>query len=204
MNSDRQLLPRASAHRQRGAVLFVALIFLIILTLLGLSNMQVGVMEERMAGAFRDRNNLAFESAELALREAESYLNGVAVGPFNNTKQGLHPAFENGGNSTFWRGLQLSTTNPSCPSSGTVTTFNWLQSGQGDRCSAVPLPVSKKLPGTAEAPKYVIEELADVPKPGSSVKAGTALDSTKVYRITARGVGGQATSVVVLQSTFKR
>lgn len=192
------------AREQRGAVLFVALIFLVILTMLGVSNMHVGIMEERMTGSFRDRNNLAFESAELALREAESYLNGVAVGPFNNTITGLHPAFENGSSSSFWRVRALSSSNPACPGAGTVTAFNWLQTASTDRCSAIQLPVAKMLPGTAEAPKYVIEELADVPKPGSSVKAGTALDSTKVYRITARGVGGQASSVVILQSTFKR
>lgn len=204
MNAIRRQSNRVGLRKQRGVVLFVALIFLIILTLLGLSNMQVGVMEERMTGSFRDRNNLAYESAELALREGESYLNGVAVGPFNNTKRGLHPAFENGSSSAFWRVRQVSASSPACPGTGTVTTFNWLQTGQTDRCSSIELPADKKLPGTAEVPKYVIEELADVPKPGTTVKAGTALDSTKVFRITARGVGGQATSVVILQSTFKR
>ena len=204
MNANWRQSNRAGLRKQRGAVLFVALIFLVILTLLGVSNMQVGIMEERMTSAFRDRNNLAFESAELALREAESYLNGVAVGPFNNSIRGLHPAFENGSNAVFWRVRPVSVSNPACPGSGTVTAFNWLQTGAGDRCSAIDLPVAKMLPGTVEAPKYVIEELADVPKPGSSVKAGTALDSTKVFRITARGVGGQASTVVILQSTFKR
>ena len=58
--------------RQSGAVLLVALIFLIILTLLGISNMQSGLMEEKMAGAFRDRNALAFESAVLAYRDWET------------------------------------------------------------------------------------------------------------------------------------
>lgn len=199
MNATCRQSNLAGLRKQRGAVLFVALIFLVILTLLGVSNMQVGIMEERMTGSFRDRNNLAFESAELALREAESYLNGVAVGPFNNTVRGMHPAFENGSTSGFWRART-----PSCPGVGAVTAFNWSQTGNNDRCSSVQLPVAKMLPGTVEAPKYVIEELADVPKPGSSVKAGTALDSTKVYRITARGVGGQASSVIILQSTFKR
>jgi type IV pilus assembly protein PilX len=184
--------------RQSGAVLFVALIFLIILTLLGISNMQSGLMEEKMAGAFRDRNALALESAELALREGEKYLNSVAVGPFNDTVAGLHDNFENGGDPNFWRSTTASAT--TCPASGTVTAFNW--SATAGRCSSV--LVTRQLTGTAAAPRYVIEELADVPKPGSSQKAGVAKDSTKVYRITARGVGAQTTTVVILQSTFKR
>lgn len=184
--------------RQSGAVLLVALIFLIILTLLGISNMQSGLMEEKMAGAFRDRNGLAFESAELALREGEKYLNNVAVGPFNDTVTGLHDNFENGGDPSFWRSTTASAT--TCPASGTVTAFNW--SATAGRCSSV--LVTRQLTGTAAAPRYVIEELADVPKPGASQKAGVAKDSTKVYRITARGVGAQTTTVVILQSTFKR
>lgn len=181
---------------QSGAVLFVAMIFLIVMTLLGISNMQSGLMEEKMAGAFRDRNSLAFESAELALREGEKYLNNVAVGPFNDTIDGLHDNFEKGGDLNFWR----STSTTGCPSSGTVTAFNW--SSTNARCSSV--LVTRQLTGTASAPRYVIEELADVPKPGASQKAGVAKDSTKVFRITARGVGAQATTVVILQSTFKR
>lgn len=175
------------ARKQRGVVLFVALIFLVILTLIGIANLQVGIMEERMTGSFNDRNNLAFESAELALREAETYLNGVAVGPFNNTVRGLHTVYARGAEPSFWQ-----------------NTFNWQQSGASDTYGSLQVATSKKISGTAEAPRYVIEELADVPKPGTSVQAGRPKDSTKVYRITARGVGGQATTVVILQSTFKR
>lgn len=204
MNKSLQLPCGGVIQRQRGAVLFVALMMLVILTLLGLSNMQIGVMEERMTGGFNDRNNLAFESAELALRDAESYLNGVAVGPFNNSVRGMHPPFDDGARPEFWQTTPVSASSPSCPSSGTISSFNWLQTGAADRCSSVTLASARQIAGTAEPARYVIEELADVPKQGTSVKAGTAKDSTKVYRITARGVGGQATTVVILQSTFKR
>lgn len=61
--------------RQQGATLAVALIFLVILTLLGLSAMSVTTMEERMSGNTRD-HNLAFQGAETALRDAEGYLLG--------------------------------------------------------------------------------------------------------------------------------
>ena len=157
-------------------------------------------MEEKMTSSFNDRNSLAFESAELALREGEKYLNGVAIDPFTNTVTGMHKIFTTGSCPGFWQGT------PGCNKPGSVVNeiFDWKQDGATNQHSSVLLPDTRKLPGTAEAPRYVIEELADVPKSGSSVKAGMAKDSNKVYRITARGVGAQATTVVILQSTFKR
>jgi type IV pilus assembly protein PilX len=60
-----------TAQRQQGAALFVSLMFLIILTLIGLSAANVGIMQERMAGNVRETNE-AFQSAEATLREVEN------------------------------------------------------------------------------------------------------------------------------------
>jgi len=62
-------LPRA----QRGAVLVVSLIILLIMTIIGVSSMKNTTLEERMAGNMRDQN-LAFQSAEAALIEGENFL----------------------------------------------------------------------------------------------------------------------------------
>ena len=43
--------------RQRGAVLVVALLMLLIMTVLGVTAMQMSRMEERMAGNSRDINS---------------------------------------------------------------------------------------------------------------------------------------------------
>ena len=51
---------------QRGATLIIALIFLVILTTLGLSAARNSSLEERMAGNTRNRD-LAFQAAEAAL-----------------------------------------------------------------------------------------------------------------------------------------
>ena len=185
--------------KQGGIVLFVALVFLVILTLLGISNMQVSILEERMTGAFGDRNTVAFESAELALRDAEAYLNSNTLPLFNNTVAGLHAAYSNSSNPSFWQAAQTSTTVPACTGSA-ATSFNWLQTTATDACSSVQLAAARKIPGSLEAPRYVIEYLAKVPKPGSLLNP----QFNTVYRITARGVGGQASTVVILQSTYKR
>lgn len=65
--------------RQHGAALFVALMFLIILTVIGLSAANVGVLQERMAGNVRETNE-AFQQAEATLREIEQALADCIVG----------------------------------------------------------------------------------------------------------------------------
>lgn len=50
-------------HQPRGAVLFVALIMLLLLTILGMTAMQVTMLQERMSGNFRAQQQ-AFERAE--------------------------------------------------------------------------------------------------------------------------------------------
>lgn len=64
---------------QRGAALFISLMFLIILTLIGLSAANVGIMQERMAGNVRD-TNVAFQQAEASLRAVEQRLQDVILG----------------------------------------------------------------------------------------------------------------------------
>ncbi len=57
------------AGNQRGAVLVTALVFLVILTLLGITSMSTNTLEERMAGNFQDANR-AFQAAESGLSAA--------------------------------------------------------------------------------------------------------------------------------------
>lgn len=72
------LAMRHAPQRQQGAVLVVALMFLIILTLLGLAAMTGTTLEEKMAGNSRDYN-IALQAAEAALRDAEADLKGSGV-----------------------------------------------------------------------------------------------------------------------------
>lgn len=58
---------------QSGAALITSLIFLTVLTILGMSTLGTALLESRMAGNARDKN-LAFQAAEIGLRDAESYI----------------------------------------------------------------------------------------------------------------------------------
>ncbi|VVM92563.1 PilX N-terminal domain-containing pilus assembly protein [Pseudomonas fluorescens] len=58
-------------YTQRGMALLVSLVFLLLLTLIGLSSMQSATLQEKMAGSVALRTQ-SFQSAEAALRVGES------------------------------------------------------------------------------------------------------------------------------------
>lgn len=58
-------------HRQRGMALLVSLVFLLLLTLIGLSSMQSATLQEKMTSSVMQRNQ-SFQIAEAALRMGES------------------------------------------------------------------------------------------------------------------------------------
>ncbi len=66
-------------RHHKGATLVVVLILLLIMTLLGLATLRGTIMEERMSSNMYDRS-LSFQSAEIALREAESLIRSGPLG----------------------------------------------------------------------------------------------------------------------------
>lgn len=62
---------QSSGKRQRGAVLVVALIFLLLVTLIGVSSMQNATLQEKMAGSVMLKNR-SFQVAEASLRLGEN------------------------------------------------------------------------------------------------------------------------------------
>jgi len=130
-------------HRnEHGAALIISLIFLLVLTLLGVGAMRTTNMQERMAGNLRD-SNLAFQAAESALREGEQILQQATLPVFGGTG-GLLQRQDEAGQASFWR------------------TYAW------DTNSMTATGVA----GTAAAPQYVIEELPPVPATGGSLRFG--------------------------------
>jgi type IV pilus assembly protein PilX len=66
--------------RQRGAVLVVSLLILLIMTIIGVTAMQTTSLEERMAGNLLDQR-LAFQTTEAALRTAEEAVEALVAYP---------------------------------------------------------------------------------------------------------------------------
>lgn len=59
--------------KQNGMALFVSLIFLLLLTIIGVASMQNAGLQEKMAGNIKIKNE-TFQLAERALREGENFI----------------------------------------------------------------------------------------------------------------------------------
>jgi type IV pilus assembly protein PilX len=64
---------RPTPREQSGAVLYVAMIMLLLLALIGVTGMQVSGLQEKMSANYRN-TNLAFQNAEERARNAECAL----------------------------------------------------------------------------------------------------------------------------------
>jgi len=161
---------------QRGATLIVGIIFLLVLTIIGLAGMEVTGLEEKMAGNMRDRN-MSFQSAEAALRDGEDYLESIVVLPAFDGSQGL------------WE----------LPTDGTKRweTVDW---GSSTAVRSYSGPGFSEL---ASASTYIIENLAAAGS-SDSLEVGVPTDTKSFYRVTSRAVGQTSSSVVILQTVYKR
>ena len=173
--------PVSRHHCQRGAVLFVTLIILIVMTLIGVTAMRTTTMEEKMAGNMLDRN-LALQATETALRDAEqNFIEGLV----NIT------AF-NGSGGLYGR-------NNAEPSDLFVGT-SWT--------SSTSRAYSGSLSHVAVNPRYFVKIVKSVENQnpnklnvrsyGKRFTGGTAI----IFRITARGTGGSDRSQAVLRSHY--
>ena len=163
--------------RQDGMVLITGLIFMVVLTLIVVASMRTTLLEERMAGNARD-TDLAFQAAEAALRAGEEVLNSDLLEEFTSTS----PAYLSVDTrmDTYWR-----------------DTHDW---------SADAEAVTGTITGVSAAPRFVIEELRPIPAAGNESETFKPLldSSIFIFKVTARGVGGNPSTVVVLQSTYQR
>jgi len=163
--------------KQQGVALVISLIMLLIMTLLAIGSMNTTILEEKMAGNYKDKN-MAFQAAEAGVRAGETYLRTTPVLPaFDGTTPGLYQPTLSG--LSRWEQVI------------------WTSVG-GDVRQYI-----GSLSGVAAKPVFIIEELLPVNDTGGSLEAGVAAES-RYYRITSQAVGGTDTAFVVLQTTYKR
>ena len=169
-----------SFSTQHGSALIVTLSILLILTLLGISAMSTSTLQERMAGNARDAE-VAFESAESAIRAAEKYIESIATtSAFNNTA-GKYSA--RGTNPEAWKAQA-----------------NW--------SGAVDFYISSTV---AKSPHYMIQIIESSLGSSEEVNTGVAYasgggstDKPTVFQITARGYGLNPNSRLMLQAYYGR
>jgi len=177
--------------RQRGSALVMGLVFLVILTLLGLSASGGSIQQELISRNLRDQS-LALESADAALRAGETWLR-TRGGPLPIA---LDPAF---GNAFVKPAGYCDAVNSNCPYAGAGF---W-----GNAANAEPLggaqdgqPILPTLP-TANQPRYIVEYLYKCETCGGLGQSGQS--NPRYYRITARGVGLSVNTERVVQSIYR-
>lgn len=175
----------APPRKQQGIVLVLCLVFMIALTIIATGSMESTIVEERMAGNLQDYN-LAFQAAEAALGEAESWLENRV----------LQPPTSSDGSTVVWV--------KDAPDPDTSDDTPWWEVRDATWWDNNAQQISG-MNGVAVQPQYVIEEMFTGFR-GQSRAIGTGQTTTSrvVHRITARGVGGNTNTVVLLQSTYLR
>lgn len=169
-----------SLQRHRGFVLPTALIFLIIMTLVGITAIRRATSEEKISGNIRAQN-LAFQAAEAALRFCQKDLENT--GP--------------NGRLPLDTGVAVTVSSIPilpyvAPTTGSLPE-TWKDKANWTAANSFTLPANTVI-NVAAQPQCMIEEWTFVVS-GGGVK--------KAYLITARGVGAVDTSVVWLQATIR-
>jgi type IV pilus assembly protein PilX len=208
-----ELCPVAASRRaQRGAVLVVALIFLLLLTMLAIGASGHSLLQERMAGGLRNAQQ-AEMAAETALRGAEWRLwkaggNGsVQCGTTVITDCYLYDPVNPVEAVTRFRAMGGWVTDGATEYKGAGGGYDYTTLS-GSSLSAD----ERKVAVLAKNPHYIIEDLGPELPPGagsqhesgvtSSVSTGPSNTGRHIYRITARATGGNPNTVRVLEGTF--
>ncbi len=187
---------------QRGISLVIVLIFLVILSILGVSAMQTSTLSSKVARNQLDRT-LAFQAAEAALRDAELDLNNKRFDKVTKCTAGAtgcRAALITAGGSNFGNDTTSNPTANRCnlglcstddPVAGALPLWEersrWTNTNDsvvyGTYTGATGLPV------VAQQPRYIIEYF----KQGEDA----------VYRITSLGFGASSTTTIMLQTAYK-
>jgi len=194
--ASRRLRPamQAGPFPQRGVVLPVALVLLVLVTLVGLAAVRGTVMQQRMAANFYDRE-IAFQANEAALRQAEAAIRTATAAA--------------SGAAGF----------PDCsPGSGNVCQADPFNDDRvpADAITEVPTTAFDGGRLAAGKPQYIVQYMGNFAMPVPNVKQISSCSgylpcaSTQTadfYRITARSgdpaaIDGRA--YVMLQSVFRK
>jgi type IV pilus assembly protein PilX len=175
---------RHPAHldNQRGWVLVVGLVVLVMLTILAMALMKTTRLEEKMAGATREMN-LSFQAAETVLRGAETFVENLAdEALFSSSAGGLYSETDEEPKNLF--------------------TTGWIDANSRE------LDSDSDLAGINSKPRYMIKKLKKIGSDTDLSISGygdTDLSTqSTIFRITARGTGGRDTTQTLLRSHYAK
>lgn len=192
-------------HQQKGSVLIIGLVILLVITFIGISSISSSRLELKMSNNDRHRQ-LGFQAAEAALKEGEQVANSTDAKTLANdtctggycTSRGYYiNRNQQARNKAVQAGYCTTDYTPERWETGCAGTSLevWTTNGRSIEYTGTAIP------GVAETARYIIEFLDDVDCSGSPI--GAPYDC-QLFRVTALGYGGTPTSPVMLQSVFTK
>lgn len=180
-----------SVSRQHGVALITGLIFMVVLTLLGITAARMAGLEERMSGNMRDRS-LAVQAAEMTLRDAELDIrnSGRVSGITGFDAACTNGLCYNGPNGNGPPGTPLAT----LPSWDVTPVWSLVSLTAAPSVAYGANTAASNIGGLSARPRYLIEGMRKTPPGG---------EETFYYRITVRAQGANPNTVVWLQEVFK-
>lgn len=176
---------RVHKQKQSGVALIVGLLMLLLLTIIMISAIQVTALEHRMVNNMQNQN-VAFQAAETALRQAEAFIDSGSI-EFNPLR--IY-GFPDDTAVPFRKTVDKSCTNGLCTRSGAIIP------GEFPAVSEENMRVATtNLATISKEPRYVIELVGTE----YSVHSGRIFAT---FRISARAWAGD-NSMVQLQSTYR-
>lgn len=173
-------------NSQRGIALAMGLLFLLLLTIIGVTSMNTSILQERMAGNMRDQD-IALQAAETSLRYGEELLRQIPPDTLCNSPPITGPAPDSNG---VWGNGSTNIDDPAWWSSWGITL---MQDGS-----------TKQVVEASEDPRHVFERITYISDSKNILDpdAYGKLPSRKFFfRISARGVGRTSTSQAVLRNS---
>ena len=159
---------------QRGWVLVVGLVILVMLTILSMALMKTARLEEKMAGATRDMN-LSFQAAETALRAAESFIEAQTLESIfdsNTLEDGIYSQTEDEPENIF--------------------SIDWNDTNS----KAMFADEDEALQGVTLSPRYMIKKLKKIDDEDDTAPT--------IFRVTVRGTGGTNNRATLLRSHYSK
>lgn len=205
------------AARQRGAVLFVALIFLVLMTMLAVVASNTSIMQERMTGGMRN--------TQLAQMGADSAVRGMEFRIWSATSRLANLVCDNTGgpdaNFPCYQRFVASAASDTLALDDRVRAFRYgkgVLPVSGDGATDAPLDFSASaIPESARLaarPRVMVENLGRFASLGGdpenvhsgekppSAASGGGMQDFYGYRITARSTGGTNATVRLAESVF--
>lgn len=170
-----------SRQTQKGVVLLVTLVIMLIVTLLVISSVQTTKIQMLMSRNVRD-GRVAFQAAEASLRVAESFL---------STEFSL-AAYQANGSGKYVERIA-------------GETDRWLEDTTWQGGNSLVVTYSD----SAEPPRYIVEYVGAVVSEEDwlnmdNVGGGIGADRTQMFKVTALGTGKTPAAKSMIQSTYGR